>query len=269
MKGVGKSHEPGKRARPGDQGLATVWVAMTTATLCAAFAVVLALGQAVAARHKAAGAADLAALAAADRALSGASDACGAARRVAGAQGAEVVRCAILGEIADVTARARFGPYTPQVRSRAGPPVTGPSSSPSLSASPPAPPPLSATPLPYDQPFAAARHADVGRGNEADWVWDTCPLCGAGRGLLYRPGPAAPARPRPTGLGPRPGPSPARGTSLPATRHRPGPHQPGTAVLQPGTGAGHRPGRPCRPACYCPATPALPRDAGPDSRAGV
>lgn len=138
MKGVGKWLRPEKRARAGDQGLATVWVAMTTATLCAVFAVVLALGQAVGARHKAAGAADLAALAAADSALRGASEACGAARRVAGAQGAEVVRCAIQGEIADVTARARFGPYAPQVRSRAGPPATGPS----------IPPPQSATPSP-------------------------------------------------------------------------------------------------------------------------
>ncbi|MET7365347.1 Rv3654c family TadE-like protein [Streptomyces sp. NPDC005566] len=145
MKGVGERRGPGERARPRDQGLATVWVAMTTATLCAVFAVVLALGQAVAARHKAAGAADLAALAAADGALRGASEACGAARRVAGAQGAEVVRCAIQGEIADVTARARFGPYTPQVRSRAGPSVAGPSNPPPLSA---AAAPLSATPLP-------------------------------------------------------------------------------------------------------------------------
>ncbi|MCX5411716.1 Rv3654c family TadE-like protein [Streptomyces sp. NBC_00059] len=105
----------------GDQGLATVWVAVTTATLCAVFAMVLALGQAVAARHKAGGAADLAALAAADRALLGAETACGAATKVAVAQGAEVVRCAVQGEIADVTALARFGPYAPEVRSRAGP----------------------------------------------------------------------------------------------------------------------------------------------------
>lgn len=105
-----------------DQGLATVWVSVTTATLCAVFAVVLAFGQAVAARHRAGGAADLAALAAADRALRGEAPACGAARQVAGAQGAEVVRCAVQGEIADVTVRVGFGPYIPEVRSRAGPP---------------------------------------------------------------------------------------------------------------------------------------------------
>ncbi|MFG2430147.1 Rv3654c family TadE-like protein [Streptomyces sp. NPDC048590] len=107
--------------------MATVWAAVTTAALCAVFAVVLALGQAVSARHRAGGAADLAALAAADRALSGAATACRSASEVALAQGAEVVRCVVQGEIADVTARARFGPYAPEVRSRAGPPgATGP-----------------------------------------------------------------------------------------------------------------------------------------------
>ncbi|MFE8007085.1 Rv3654c family TadE-like protein [Streptomyces sp. NPDC057418] len=100
---------------------------MTTVTLCAVFAMVLALGQAVAARHKAGGAADLAALAAADRAVRGEAVACSAAREVAGAQEAEVVRCVVQGEVADVTARVRFGPYSPEVRSRAGPPPTGPS----------------------------------------------------------------------------------------------------------------------------------------------
>ncbi|MFI1186316.1 Rv3654c family TadE-like protein [Streptomyces californicus] len=102
--------------------MATVWVAVTATALCTVFAVVLALGQAVAARHRAGGAADLAALGAADRALEGAVVACETARRVAQAQGAELVRCVVDGEIADVTARTRFGPYTPAVRARAGPP---------------------------------------------------------------------------------------------------------------------------------------------------
>lgn len=106
-----------------DRGSATVWVAMATTTLCVVFAVVLAMGQAVVARHRAGAAADLAALAAADHALHGAAMACGKAAALARAQGAEVVRCAVAGEIADVTARARFGPYAPAVRSRAGPPA--------------------------------------------------------------------------------------------------------------------------------------------------
>ncbi|MER5632645.1 Rv3654c family TadE-like protein [Streptomyces nitrosporeus] len=114
------------RDRWGDQGVATVWVSVTTATLCAVFAAVLAVGQAVAARHKAGAAADLAALAAADHALDGSPAACGAAIRVADAQRAEVVRCVIQGDVADVVVRGSFGPYGPEVRSRAGPPEAGP-----------------------------------------------------------------------------------------------------------------------------------------------
>lgn len=99
---------------------------MAAGALCAVFAAVLALGQAVAARHRAGGAADLAALAAADHALRGAGAACDAAVRVARAQRAEVVRCTLRGEIAEVAAQARFGPYAPVVRSRAGPPEAWP-----------------------------------------------------------------------------------------------------------------------------------------------
>ncbi|MFF4945737.1 Rv3654c family TadE-like protein [Streptomyces rubiginosohelvolus] len=131
--------------RGADRGVATVWVAVTAAGLCTVFAVVLALGQAVAARHRAGGAADLAALAATDRALEGAEAACEAARRVALAQDAAVVRCAVQGEVADVTARAGFGPYLPTVRARAGPPA-GPS------AGAPTDPPVRA---PTDPPVPA------------------------------------------------------------------------------------------------------------------
>ncbi|MFJ7221853.1 Rv3654c family TadE-like protein [Streptomyces sp. NPDC098090] len=129
----------------GDRGLATVWVAMTTATLCAVFAVVLALGQVVAVRHRAGGAADLAALAAADRALQGPGAACGAAEQVATAQGAVVVRCAVRGEVADVTARVSLGPYEPVVRSRAGPPGAAPGP---FGPVPPARPPDPGPPVP-------------------------------------------------------------------------------------------------------------------------
>ncbi|MFF1955482.1 Rv3654c family TadE-like protein [Streptomyces sp. NPDC058220] len=109
-----------------DRGSATVWVAMAATTICVVFAVVLAMGQAVVTRHRAGAAADLAALAAADHALRGPAEACRGAAEVAAAQGAEVVRCALSGEIADVTARARFGPYAPTVRARAGPPLPPP-----------------------------------------------------------------------------------------------------------------------------------------------
>lgn len=113
-----------------DRGSATVWAALATTALCAVFAVILAMGQAVVARHRAGSAADLAALAAAGHALRGAEAACARAAEVAGAQGAEVVRCAVAGGIADVTARADFGPYAPAVRSRAGPPDALPASGP-------------------------------------------------------------------------------------------------------------------------------------------
>ncbi|MEU4268152.1 Rv3654c family TadE-like protein [Streptomyces sp. NPDC026092] len=102
--------------------MATVWTAFAACVLCVVFGAVLALGQAVAARHRAGGAADLAALAAADRALWGEETACAAADRVAAAQGAAVVRCSVRGDLADVTATVRLGPYAPEVRARAGPP---------------------------------------------------------------------------------------------------------------------------------------------------
>lgn len=130
------------RGKRRDQGLATVWAAVTTATLCVVFAVVLALGQVVVVRHRAGGAADLAALAAADRALEGAAAACRSAREVAAAQGAEVVRCSVQGEIADVTARVRRGPYAPEVRSRAGPPTVAPTGYPGPAPHPDRPPSL-------------------------------------------------------------------------------------------------------------------------------
>ncbi|MEU0378877.1 Rv3654c family TadE-like protein [Streptomyces cyaneofuscatus] len=113
----------GERFRGTDRGVATVWVAVTTVALCAVFALVLELGQAVTARHRAGGAADLAALAAADRALEGPEAACEAARRVALAQKAVLVRCSVQGEIADVVARSSLGRYAPAVRARAAPPA--------------------------------------------------------------------------------------------------------------------------------------------------
>ncbi|MER5967928.1 Rv3654c family TadE-like protein [Streptomyces sp. NPDC002057] len=118
----------GGGGRRSDRGAATVWVALAACALCVVFGAVLALGQAVAARHRAGGAADLAALAAADRALWGEAEACGAASRVAAAQGAELVACAVRGELAEVTARVVRGPYRPEVRSRAGPPGHPPGS---------------------------------------------------------------------------------------------------------------------------------------------
>ncbi|MEU1935216.1 Rv3654c family TadE-like protein [Streptomyces coeruleorubidus] len=106
-----------------DQGSATVWSVGAIAVLCVVFGIVLALGQAVVIRHRAAGGADLAALAAADHWAEGGTAACARADRVARAQGVRLVRCEVVGEISDVTAASGRGPFAAEVRARAGPPV--------------------------------------------------------------------------------------------------------------------------------------------------
>ncbi|WP_079173399.1 Rv3654c family TadE-like protein [Streptomyces monashensis] len=120
-----------------DRGSATVWSLGVITLLCVVFGAVLALGQAVVVRHRAAGGADLAALAAADHWDEGGAAACARAGRVATAQGVRLVRCAIVGETSDVTAASGRGPFAAEVRSRAGP--AGPLPAP---APPPLPPPL-------------------------------------------------------------------------------------------------------------------------------
>jgi secretion/DNA translocation related TadE-like protein len=109
------------RTRCSDRGSATVWTVGAIAVLCVVFGAVLAMGQAVVVRHRAAGAADLAALAAADQWSDGGTAACAQADRVARAQRARLVRCAVEGEISDVTAASGAGPFDAEVRSRAGP----------------------------------------------------------------------------------------------------------------------------------------------------
>ncbi|MER6473374.1 Rv3654c family TadE-like protein [Streptomyces collinus] len=112
---------PGARRPRSDRGSATVWSLGAITVLCVVFGAVLALGQAVAVRHRAAGGADLAALAAADHWFEGGPEACARAERVARAQGARLVRCAIVGETSDVTAASGQGPFAAEVRARAGP----------------------------------------------------------------------------------------------------------------------------------------------------
>ncbi|MQY36218.1 hypothetical protein SRB17_42160 [Streptomyces sp. RB17] len=99
------------------------------AVLCAVFGAVLALGQAVVVRHRAAGGADLAALAAAAHWDEGGAAACARAERVAAAQGVRLVRCAIVGETSDVTAASGRGPFAAKARARAGPADPGPAGS--------------------------------------------------------------------------------------------------------------------------------------------
>ena len=125
----------------GDRGSATVWSVGAITVLCVVFGVVLALGQAVVVRHRAAGAADLAALAAADHWADGTTAACAWAGGVARAQGTRLVRCVIVGEVSDVTAASGRGPFAAAVRARAGP--AGPPVLPDrvlTRPSPPAPP---------------------------------------------------------------------------------------------------------------------------------
>lgn len=109
-------------ARPGsDQGSATVWSVGAVAVLCLVFGIVLGLGEAVVARHRAAGGADLAALAAADHWSRGGTGACAEAERVARAQEARLVRCVLTGQVSDVSAASGRGPFAAEVRARAGP----------------------------------------------------------------------------------------------------------------------------------------------------
>lgn len=104
-----------------DRGSATVWSLGVITLLCVVFGAVLALGQAVVVRHRAAGGADLAALAAADHWAEGGAVACARAERLAAEQGVRLVRCAIVGETSDVTAASGRGPFAAEVRARAGP----------------------------------------------------------------------------------------------------------------------------------------------------
>ncbi|BET48643.1 flp pilus-assembly TadE/G-like family protein [Streptomyces sp. RK23] len=122
-----------------------MWSVVVIAVLCLVFGVVLALGQAVVARHRAAGGADLAALAAADHWARGGTAACERASRVARAQQVRLVRCVITGQISDVTAASGRGPFTAEVRARAGPAA-------SLTAPAPVPPPSPSEPPPPSAP---------------------------------------------------------------------------------------------------------------------
>ncbi|WP_329336477.1 flp pilus-assembly TadE/G-like family protein [Streptomyces sp. NBC_00663] len=142
-----------RRGLGSDRGSATVWSVGAIAVLCVVFGVVLALGQAVVTRHRAAGGADLAALAAADHWADGDAGACARAGRVAREQGTRLVRCALVGEVSDVTAAAGRGPFTAEVRARAGPaeqPLPAPLPSPIAEAPlpQPPPPPMPRPPLP-------------------------------------------------------------------------------------------------------------------------
>ncbi|MGW0184942.1 Rv3654c family TadE-like protein [Streptomyces sp. NPDC003362] len=166
-----------RRSRGADQGSATVWSVGVIAVLCVVFGVGLALGQAVVARHRAAGGADLAALAAADHWARGGTEACARAEEVARAQGTRLVRCVLVGEISDVSVAAGKAPFAAEVRARAGP-----------APRPPAPSPARA------HPGSAVRPDSTGPPGSA-----------GPPGSVEPPGATAPALPR---AGPAPHPQP-------------------------------------------------------------
>jgi secretion/DNA translocation related TadE-like protein len=145
------------RSRYADRGSATVWSLGAIAVLCVVFGVVLGLGQAVVVRHRAAGGADMAALAAADHWAEGAAGACARAGRVARAQGARLTRCVIVGDVSDVSAASGGGPFTAEVRARAGPRcVVLPGDAGECATGPPAAPGRPSSPVPGRVPPSAA-----------------------------------------------------------------------------------------------------------------
>ncbi len=112
-----------------DRGSATVWSAMAMAALVAVTGVVLQLGAAVGARHRAEAAADLAALAAAAHAVEGPDAACATAAVVTGGMHVTLASCLLEGwdavvevdavgpapiaALGSAHARARAGPVQP------------------------------------------------------------------------------------------------------------------------------------------------------------
>lgn len=83
--------------RAADRGAATVWAATAAALLLAVTALLLDVGSAVVARHRAQAAADLAALAAAGDPVEGERVACAAAERVVGGMDGRLAACALDG----------------------------------------------------------------------------------------------------------------------------------------------------------------------------
>ncbi|CAM5674662.1 hypothetical protein SALBM311S_00130 [Streptomyces alboniger] len=104
----------------GRPGSVTVWMPAGRRAVLEGLGMWWATGQAVVARHGAAGGADLAALAVADHWVDGGTAACARADRVARAQSARLVRCVLVGEISDVTAASGRGPFAAEVGARAG-----------------------------------------------------------------------------------------------------------------------------------------------------
>ncbi|ETK34428.1 Rv3654c family TadE-like protein [Microbispora sp. ATCC PTA-5024] len=91
-----------------DRGAATIWMVALMAMIWMSAMVVVHVGVARVARHRAQNAADLSALAAASWAIARPEDACEHAGDIAAANGAEVVSCAVSGGVADVSTTVPF-----------------------------------------------------------------------------------------------------------------------------------------------------------------
>lgn len=109
-----------------DRGSVTVLGAFVVAALVAVSVLIVHLGAATAARHRAQTGADLAALAGAGRALLAEPDPCGAARAIGAANSVRVVDCSVDGSQVslDVAVSVSLGPFgsrEARARARAGP----------------------------------------------------------------------------------------------------------------------------------------------------
>jgi secretion/DNA translocation related TadE-like protein len=109
-----------------DRGSITVLGAFVVAALVGVTVLVVHLGAATAARHRAQSGADLAALAGAEQALLAEPDPCGAARAIAAANEVRVTDCILDGSEVSVDAAVSvslgpFGSREARARARAGP----------------------------------------------------------------------------------------------------------------------------------------------------
>jgi len=109
-----------------DRGSATLWAVALMGLLLAVATALAMVGVVRVARHRAFGAADLSALAAAKLALVDPEAACARAESLAAANGVELSRCTITGEVADVWTSLMIslpglGAHTLTGRARAGP----------------------------------------------------------------------------------------------------------------------------------------------------
>lgn len=109
-----------------ERGSATIWTVALMAVVWAVTMVVVQVGTARVARHRAQSAADLGALAAARWALADPSGTCARAEAITEANGALMRSCSVTGGVAEISVAIRFtvpllGPETAVASARAGP----------------------------------------------------------------------------------------------------------------------------------------------------